>query len=152
MKITNIATEKDKLDNTVLVMHSDSLVLSPIYTFFLRQMANLIDSGLGYADDDWKEKNCSVVYATTEDGKILGHIVYEHKSNETLFIILGAVDEQARGRGIYTLLHKYFEQVAKEKGCWAITSFIHKNNKISLASAEKLGKKPIMYLIGKKLT
>jgi GNAT superfamily N-acetyltransferase len=153
MKIDQLGIEKDKFGNNVLIMHSDSLAMSPFYTFFLRQMANLIDNGFGYPMTSWADEDNAAVYATDEDGKVLGHIVYEHIENKgMLWITLSAVADDARGRGIYTLMHKYFEQVGKEKGCWAISSHVHKNNKVRLASADKVGMKPIFHYMAKKLT
>ena len=152
MKIEQLGVEKDKFGDTVLIMHSDSLAMSPFYTFFLRQMASLIDNGFGYPMTSWVDEHCAGVYATDESGKILGHIVYEHnESRKMLWITLSAVADDARGRGIYTLLHKYFEQIGKDKGCWAISSHVHKNNKVRLASAEKVGMVPIFHYMAKKL-
>lgn len=152
MKIDQLGIEKDKFGNDVLIMHSTSLAMSPFYTFFLRQMAALMDNGFGYPMTNWEDDDCAGVYATDESGKILGHIVYEYiKEKGLLWIVLSAVEEDSRGRGIYTLMHKYFEQIAKDKGCWAISSHVHKNNKVRLASAKKVGMEPIFYWMGKKI-
>ncbi len=152
MKITQLGTEYDKSGKEIKIMHTDSLGMSPIFTFFLRQMATLIDNGFAYPFTSWNDGDCSAVYATDENGKILGHIVYEHYENKgLLWITLSAVDEDSRGLGIYTILHGYFEQIAKEKGCWAISSHIHKNNKVRLASADKVGMVPVFHWMGKKL-
>jgi len=152
--ITLMGTEIDKLGNEVRVFNSTTLAMSPFYTFFLRQMANLIDNGFGYPITSWQDSDCGGVYAVDKDDKILGHIVYSkellEKSN-MLWITLSAVDEDCRGRGIYTILHGYFEQVAKDMGCWAISSHVHKNNKVRLASAEKVGMNPIFQYMAKKL-
>lgn len=153
MKIQQLAIETDKLGNEIIVMHSNSLSMSPVYTFFLRQMANLIDNEFGYPITSWEDENCEAVYVTDKDGKVLGHIVYEHQTDKNLlWIVLSAVDTVCRGRGIYTIMHKYFEQVAKERGCWAIASHVHKNNAVRLASAAKVGMVPVFHYMGKKLS
>lgn len=153
MAIIHLATEIDKTGSTVEIFQTTSLGMSPIYTFFLRHMAELIDNGFAYPVSSWEDQYCEAVYAE-QDGKVIGHIVYSTeyiKKQGNLWITLSAVDNGARGKGIYTLLHNHFEQVAKDYGCWAIASHVHKNNKVRLASAEKVGMKPIFHYMGKKL-
>ena len=82
---------------------------------------------------------------------ILGHIVYDTEKPERLWITLSAVDEIYRGRGIYTILHKYFEQTAKEKGCKYISSYVHVNNLVRQKSAEKVGMQPRYHLMIKEI-
>jgi GNAT superfamily N-acetyltransferase len=148
-----LGKEKDKSGREIEVIRTTELAMSPIYTFFLREMADLIDEGYGYPVTTWEDKNCEAVYATFDD-KILGHIVYskEFLQRNILWITLSAVRKEERGLGIYTILHKYFEEIAKEYNCWAITSHVHIKNKVRLSSAEKVGMKPIFYYIGKRLT
>lgn len=146
-----LSTEADKLGNEIQIMKTDTLGMSPIYSFFLRQMADLIDSGFCFPVTTWDDNKCGAVYAT-QNGKVLGHIVYEYRpNNKTLWITLSAVDSSCRGRGIYTILHKHFEAVAREMGCWAISSHVHKDNLVRQASCENVGMKPIFYFMGKKL-
>lgn len=138
----HLATETDKLGNTIEVMQCDSITEVPeLYTFFLRQMADLIDNKMAYPMITWEDTDGAVYI--TQDGKILGHIVYSiggpSKREGMIWITLSAVDPNCRGRGIYTLLHKYFELVGKEKGCTSMASMIHKRNSVRLKSAEKVG-------------
>lgn len=152
--IIELGTEVDKEQNQIKIFQTTTLAMSPIYTFFLRQMADVIDKNFGYPTTNWKDENCGAVYAEDKEQNILGHIVYSDefvKSNGYLWITLSAIDEKFRGRGIYTILHKYFEAVAKEKGCWAIASHVHKNNLVRLESAKKVGMSPIFHFIGKKI-
>lgn len=147
-----LGKEKDKNGRDIEIIKSTTLSLSPIYTFFLREMADLIDQGLAFPQTSWQDKDCEAVYAQFE-GKILGHIVYskEYLTKNVLWISLSAVAKDERGLGIYSILHKYFEEIAKEYDCYAIASQVHKKNKIRLSSAEKVGMTPIFYYIGKKL-
>lgn len=151
MKITPLGTETDKLGNEIQIMKTDTLGASPIYSFFLRQMAELIDAGYSLPVQTWDDNKCGAIYATVNN-KVIGHIVYEFKPDQnTLWITLSAVDSSCRGRGIYTILHKHFEAVAREMGCWAIASHVHKDNLIRQASCKQVGMKPIFYFMGKKL-
>lgn len=146
-----LSVETDKLGNEIQIMKTDRLGMSPIYTFFLRQMADLIDAGLCFPNTTWDDNTCGAVYAT-QDGKTLGHIVYEYREEQkVLWITLSAVDSSCRGRGIYTILHKHFESIAKEMGCWAIASHVHKDNLVRQESCKNVGMQPIFYFMGKKL-
>jgi GNAT superfamily N-acetyltransferase len=113
-------------------------------------MATLIENGFGTPVTTWDDKACGAVYAE-QDGKILGHIVYDTRKPGHLWITLSAVDEECRGRGIYTILHQYFEQIAKEKNCKYISSYVHVKNLVRQKSADKVGMKPMFYMMVKKL-
>jgi hypothetical protein len=144
-----LGQEQDNQNNSIQIFRVDSIAMSPVYTFFIRQMAELIDKGFGFPVTSWDD-SCGAVYAM-QDNKILGHIVYDSRKEGSLWITLSAVDESCRGRGIYTILHKYFEQTAREKKCWLISSHVHVKNSIRLKSAEKVGMKPVFYFMAKKL-
>lgn len=153
MKPIFLNTETDKLGNKINIFRTDTIAMSPVYTFFLRSMAELIDNGHAFPFTNWNDGDCAAIYAE-QDGKVLGHIVYStDKINEGgfLWIVLSAVDKDARGRGIYTIMHNYFEERAKQMGCWSIASHIHRNNTVRLESAAKVGMKPIFYFMGKKI-
>lgn len=148
-----IGTEKDKDGRNIDIVRSTTLAFSPAYTFFLRQMADLIDSGYSFRATTWKDDECEVVYAEF-DGKIIGHIVYSTekvKDKKMLWITLSAVDKENRGKGIYTILHKHFENIAKEFGCSYIGSLVHKNNKTRLQSAQKVDFYPAYNYMMKKI-
>ena len=145
-----LGTETDKTGSQLNIYRVDRIALSPIYTFFLRQIADLIDSGYAFPVTSWDD-DCGAVYAE-KDGEILGHIVYDRKKKGILWITLSAVDPKCRGQGIYSILHQYFEQTAKEMGCNIIASHVHIKNEKRLKSAEKVGMKPVYYYMAKKLT
>jgi GNAT superfamily N-acetyltransferase len=150
-----LSTEKDKLGNNINIYLIDSINMSPIIPFFLRHYSELMINGHSYPSIEWDKvtEHYGAIYAE-QDEKILGHIVFsrEHIQKEGyLWIVLSAVEHECRGRGIYTMLHEYFESHAKKLGCWAIASFIHKNNAVRLASAAKVGMAPVFHFMGKRL-
>ncbi len=117
-------------------------------------MAELIDNKFAFPMTSWSDDD-GAVYAVDGD-KILGHIVYSigarsGNNPSVCYITLSAVDPDCRSRGIYTILHKHFEAKAKELGCTAISSHIHKNNSVRLKSAEKVGMRPVFHYMFKKL-
>ena len=148
-----ITSEIDKQGNVIDIIKTDNLRQNNVYVFFLRHMAELIESGYSFPATIWEDQYLGAVYAE-KDGKILGLMVWDTenlKKTGTLWILLSAVAHEARGRGIYTILHKHFEDVAREKNCWAIISHIHKDNISALNSAKSVGRTPIFYCMGKRL-
>lgn len=153
--MTFLQKEKDKQGNDIDIHLVNSINMTPVVPFFLRHYSELMVNGHSYPSFDWDKvsDHYGAIYAE-QDGKILGHIVFsrEHVRKEGyLWIVLSAVENDYRGRGIYTILHKYFEAHAKELGCWAIASYVHKNNEVRLASAAKVGMAPVLYFMGKRL-
>jgi GNAT superfamily N-acetyltransferase len=144
-----LSTELDKNGKAINIYRVDRIAMSPVYSFFLKQMAELIDNKHAYPMTTWDD-NCGAVYAE-ENGNVLGHIVYDLQKKDILWITLSAVDKSHRGRGIYTILHNHLEQTAKEINYNVIASHIHVNNTVRLASAEKAGMKPIYYYMAKKV-
>lgn len=147
-----LGVEKDKFGNDITIKIVDKLLsYSPLCAFFLKQQSKLLENGHSFPTPQLDDSTSGAVFAE-ENGEILGHIVFNHlEKRGTLWIILSAVDESQRGRGIYTMLHRYFEQVAKAKSCWYISSHIHIDNHVRLKSAEKVGMKPFFYFMFKRL-
>lgn len=148
--IKHLATELDKNNNSVEVMHTDTIGMSPVYTFFLKHMAELIDNGLAWPVTTWDDFKCGAIYLT-ENNEILGHIVYDTEKPGMLWIVLSAVRVDCRNRGLYKIMHKHFEQLAKDMGKSGIMSHVHKNNTARLKSAESVGMGTVFYCIGKRL-
>jgi hypothetical protein len=151
----HLATEIDKLGNMVEVIQCDSITEVPqLYSFFLRQNADLIDNKIAYPMITWEDTDGAVY--VVQDDKILGHIVYSlggpNKRKGVIWITLSAVDINCRNRGIYTIMHNYFEQVGRDKGCTSLASLVHKQNSIRLKSAEKVGMIAVFNYMYKDIT
>ena len=148
---TSITEERDKNGTPVLVKTVPRIGGSEVYSFFLRQMADLIDNGHSNATTTW-EDSYGAVYVTNMDGVILGHIVYliNHEKH-MLWITLSAVDVAARGRGIYKLMHRYIETIARKLECTSIQSIVHVNNHVRLASAKSVGMVPDFYVMYQRI-
>lgn len=144
-----LSKETTRDGTTVEVRHTDDLVSSIVYPFFLRQYADLIERKLTIPAAHPPLSKCSAVYLM-DAGDILGHIVYytlyEHKTSS---IVLSAVRSDCRGRGLYDIMHKHFEQCARQRGCLHLTSWTHKNNTSRHRSAAKVGLKPEYIVMGK---
>lgn len=138
-----IAIEFDNTNTAIEIHQVDMIGIVPkLYTFFMRQLADLIDIGyalpnLTYTDND------GAVYAMIDD-KIVGAIVYtlggpSHR-NGSASITLSTVDNDFRKRGIYSVLYKHFEIVLKQLDVKVVTGMVHTENKAGLDSAMKMGR------------
>ena len=148
---TSVTKEKDKNGRSVLVKTVAKIGGSEVFSFFLRQMADLIDNGHSNPVTTWEDDH-GAVYVTELDGTILGHIVYLHnKEKQMIWITLSAVKPEARGRGLYTLMHRYIEHIGRKMNCTSIQSTVHVDNTVRLASAEKMGLVPQYHVMYQQL-
>lgn len=149
-KITQIGTETDKLGHKVETYHSPSLAFSPVFTSFLRNYAEHIDSGFATPMTTW-EDHYNVIYATI-DGVIVGHMTYKEEHRDApglVWIIFDLVESDYRGRGIYKILFKQLEKVAKSLGKSGIAGLVHVDNNAKLSCHESIGAIPHFYLVAK---
>lgn len=152
MQLIYLNKEVDKTGASLEIIHVEKIASSPVYTFFIRHMAELIDSGFAMARTTWKDNECGAIYAE-ENGVIVGAIIYsrEYLDKNCLWIELSAVRNDCRKRGIYSILHNYFEMLAKKMNCDSISSKVHKNNVVRLSSAEKVGMNIAFYQMVKMI-
>lgn len=136
-----IAKAKDKAGTELEIWDCVSLAMSPVASFYMRHMADLIDENHAHQLFTGGN-NSSAVYATL-NGKVVGAIVYEiHPSQRMLYILLSCVDNNYRGKGVYTALHPWLEKLAKDQGCDRIGSIVHVNNTVRQESCAKVGMVP----------
>jgi hypothetical protein len=146
-----LGSEKDKLGNDIEIKQVDHLAYSPVFSFFLRQQADLIDEGLLYPTTNWDDYNCGAIYAEF-DNKIVGLIVYDTvKDPNALRVIFSFVDKSVRQRNIFTLLHKYLIDFGKKNNYSQITDHIHIKNELGLVALKTVGMNPNFYFMVKKL-
>ena len=146
-----LATELDKQNVSIDIKLANQIGNSPVMPFFLKNYAQLIDSG--YAHPVMTGSNlCKAIYAT-DNGQVVGHIVFEILKDvfSTGWIVFSCVDDGYRGRGIYNLMHKYYEAEVKKLGATKIASFVHVNNKPRLASCASVGMEPVFYRMEKPI-
>jgi RimJ/RimL family protein N-acetyltransferase len=149
---TNILGEDtDKQGAKLVIRHSNTLAGSIPYTFFLRQMADLMDSGFALKRTAWDDDNCGIIWAEMEN-KIVGIIAYDKDKIQTakvLSIRLTAVNPDFRNRGIHTIMNKHFEALGRSLGCTRIQATVHPDNQVRLASAKKDGLKTFFHIMYK---
>lgn len=148
---SNLAVEKDKFGVDVEIRYCQMIGGTPNLTFFLSQFLRLIESGHAHPHMTGSNRS-KAVYATIDD-RIVGQITFEilDDYSKTTWITLSSVDEEFRGRGIYTMLHKHLETLMIELGSRKLASHVHVDNTVRQASARKAGMKPVYYRMEKDL-
>lgn len=141
-----------KTGETIVIKHSAQLALSPAYTFFLREMANLMDEGFAFNLTSWRDKDCGIVWGEI-DNNITGIFAYSKEGiwSDIMLILLTAVEKGHRKKGIHTILNRYYEKIAKNLGCNFTCATVSHKNKIRLITAEKDGYKFAYHRLYKKI-
>lgn len=147
----HIGTEVSNLGESLEIYKTTDISNSCMYSFFLRHKAEVIERKLAWSFQKWNDAHSEAVYMKI-DSKVVGHIVYKYfPKTQNLFIVLSAVDPTYRGRNIYKILHKYYEQHAIDLGCKCLSSYVHVKNESRLNSAKKVDLKPTFYMMVKKV-
>lgn len=147
-----LGNEVDKKGLKLVIKHSPTVAFTPAYTFFIREVASLIDNKNGPAHTYWRDNNCSIIWAEDlESEKVVGILCYTfmNKKMPHLSINLTAVDENYRQRGIHQIMNRYFEQQARLKNCVAIRATVNLNNHVRFKTAEKDNLSPMFYKMTK---
>jgi GNAT superfamily N-acetyltransferase len=150
--IIELDRRRDKTGTEVIVNHCQSLATGPmeLMAFYYEYKSKLLKDGHGHTHVSITD-TYQAIYLEI-DNKIVGHIVFNYiREQKRTWIDLSAVHEDYRRRGLYSILHDYFEQVSKKQGAIEISSFIHVNNVGRLKSAEVKGFKPQFYRMTKKI-
>lgn len=140
MVVKKIGSEPDSTGAIVTATYMEAIGGSRIVPVLMKNFVKLIEDGHAGKWVTFNNKSKAVYIEI--DNKIVGHIVYDHRSDDlfkTAWIILSWVDENYRRRGLYKILHKYFEKVLKETGSTKIASYVSVNNAARLASCESVG-------------
>ena len=150
--IITVGNKIDKQGSTVTIKSASSIQDTPIVSFFMRNFSALIDRGWSHPVAPIIHINTKAFYAEI-DGKIVGHIVYNilEDAYKTAWIVFSCVDEEYRGRGIYSILHEHFEGFVKESGSRKIASYVHVDNLPRQASCASVGMRPFYYRMEKPL-
>ncbi len=147
-----LGKETDKAGNILTIYQSVKLGMSPAFSMFLQHFAETVNNGHAYPVTVWNDDTCGVIFAKQGD-EIVGQITYDRENpngHGTLWIILSSVKESHRRQGIYTILHRYLDDFAKKEGYAGVLSYVHTKNEVQIQALDRVGKKPIFYVVGKK--
>jgi hypothetical protein len=153
MEVETLGQETDKKGSLLTIKRSKSLAYSPAYTFYVRQVVELIENKHTFDSNTWDDDECGIIWAEDQD-KICGIFCYNKawiKTLKMLTIQLTAVGTDYRQRGIHSILNKYFEQTARELNCCITVATVSPKNTVRLATCEKDGLIPKNLLMYKKI-
>jgi len=128
MKHQLIGTEVDKLGNEVTVYFCKGQEVTPeVTSFFLKHLADLIENGHAARNYVPNLTNARIIYLKI-DNEIAGHIIWEWQGNDTTYIIFTAIDDIYNKRGLYSMMHRYYEERIKKGGALFSKSQLHVSN------------------------
>jgi hypothetical protein len=120
---------------------------------YMRATAYLLDRGMGMAPFGLITNNHNVIWAEDSTGKVMGAVVYEyHSTNKQGYIVLIFVEEEFKGRRIYSLLQQGLEDEVVRNGATSIASMAHVDNEARLKAGEREGMFPQFVRLYKDLT
>ena len=138
-------------NNNPIEIWSSQLSFSPAFSLVLRTYAEIVEKKLAPPQLNLDNTD-SVIWAQRPDSTILGGICYKFKEDwNSAYIQLSFTAESSRGLGINSMCHPYVERDAKSLGYSKIMSMVHINNEPRLKSAEKVGLKPLFYMMHKNI-
>lgn len=147
-----LGTVTDKTGKDVVVKYCEYIGAGPkaLLSFYYRSMAATIDAGHAATTVEIHDK-CKAVYVEIDD-KIVGACVVEWRSAiQSLYVVLTAIDEDYRGRGLYKIIFEFLEQKAKELGAGEITSIVNINNQASINARKSVGMMPVAVYTKKRV-
>jgi len=153
MEIEILGEELDKKGSLLTIKRTKNLAYSPAYSFYVRQMIELIENNHTFKFNVWDDNECGIIWAE-DQGTICGIFCYNKswvKALKILSIQLTAVDKEYRERGIHKILNNYFEETAKELECIITAATVNPTNTVRLATCEKDGLKLKNLLMYKKI-
>lgn len=151
-----LGKEVDKKGLQLVIKYSPTVSFTPAYTFFIREVASLIDNNNGLPYTYWEDKHSSIIWAEEEESKkVVGILCYDtslaKKKMPHFSINLTAVDENYRQRGIHQIMNRYYEEQARLHNCVAIRATVNLNNHVRFKTAEKDNLSPLFYLMSKQI-
>lgn len=140
----------DKLGNDVDVCFCmGDEIPAELSVVVLQNLANMISAGHSPANFTISLANKRIVYLKV-GGQIAAHIIWEWFGTST-YIVFTAVNPEYTGRGLYTILHKAYEDRIRVGGAIASKSQLHIDNTRIVELSKKNGYEIEYYRMIKKL-
>jgi len=137
--------------SNVMIKNVEFLSMCEAFPFFLKQYAALVERGHAHPHNSWTNTS-RCIYAMLDD-KVIGCIVYDYsKVTKMIWVILLAVDESYRRKGVFSALHRELERTAKKLDAKKIANHVHVNNTVSRQANESVGLEVEFFRMVKHLT
>lgn len=146
-----LSTEINKIGEIMCIKLANPMGNSRVLPIFLQHQLDLIN--VGHAPSILIGSNKGLCIYATIDDIIVGFIAYSYLDDhtKTAWITLGSVVSAHRKKGIYSIMHKQLEILAKKAGSTKITSLVHVDNIAMIELNKKLGKVPSFYKCDKDI-
>lgn len=124
------------------IRHVEKIQGTPVVGLCVDAWKHLQDCG--FTEDmipfDWEQ--CA--FWAEEEGEVIGILVYKEQAwDHSLFVAMGYVKPENRGKGVYRSLWEKAVAHAKEKQLRCITGIVHWQNKEMQAVMERFGRLPV---------
>jgi hypothetical protein len=107
------------------------MFMSPIYSFFLKKYADLVDAGIHRPTTTWNDKNCGIIYITEGDLPT-GYLVYDISNNsarDPVYTVISAyVEPMFDTVDLMKQMITEVEDYARKQGCLSINISVSNNN------------------------
>lgn len=132
------------------IITEPTLSYSKAFIFVMEHFVKMLKAG--HSELSICINNSMTVTYAMEDGQVIGACVYElDKSKRQAWIYSAAVDENHRGKGVYTDIYNEVERVSKAAGMVVINSNVHIDNAPMIKSADKNNREMLWYRTRKYL-
>jgi GNAT superfamily N-acetyltransferase len=143
-KFPLLCTVVDNEGIMLSVYGSDTLAFCPAVGLFLRISAEIWEANLG--SPYLSLANSRRMIWAELDGKVVAGICWEYEEESKVgALILGFVDSEYRRRGIYTRLHRVFEDEVRRIGGVRVYAQVHADSTAQINSLSKVGLTPYYY-------
>ena len=121
-----------------------------VNVFFLDHIEILIKNG--YAGPAYLPSliDTNLIYLKIDD-EVVAHIIWKYEAPEHALIVLTAISEKHEGKGLYPLIHRYYEDRIKKEGALFSRSLLHVANKRIVDISKKNGYHVELLKMSKKL-
>jgi ribosomal protein S18 acetylase RimI-like enzyme len=134
----------------VSLIFYENMLKCPAQPFFLRHLADLIESG--HSPNNLPYSSETACIAAVLGQKVVGCLAFNIiRPSRTGWVVIAAVDPIFRRRGYYRMMHAEAERHMQRMGANSISSNMHVNNSVALAAALDSGRKIEFYRVSKKL-
>jgi GNAT superfamily N-acetyltransferase len=149
-----LGTAIDKTGETVTMWHSDYLSQQrEVGALVMEALQYLLERKWGRAPFGAFNNNHNVIWAENSEGKPMAGVVYEyHQFVKQGFIMIIFTSESYRGRGLYSIVQRFFEDEIIKNGGTSIASEAHVANEVRLRAGAKEGMLPEYHRLYKDLT
>lgn len=126
-------------------------ITKDLNVFFFRRWSELIDAG--HASPNFMptfKGNISRILYLTINGEIAGHILFEFTTTKDTFIHFTVVEEKFRRRGLYKIMHKFYDGLMRNNSVAKSKSQLHVDNTAIIDAAQGVGYKIEYYRMVKQ--